>query len=133
MSASSPPSSPLSSVASRSPTPPDDYPSPPSSGVSEDGSLLKKRDAPDSSPDRDSAPPAKKQKVVKPKELKTEYLDLRALNDSSDGAFHRAESQKLEKLMEVLRSKRKIAVIAGAGISVSAGSLSPPIPQFNSC
>ena len=129
----SPPSSPLSSVASRSPSLPADYPSPPSSSSSDTGSSSpKKRDAPEPSLDLDG-PPAKKQKVAKsPKELKTERLNLRALNDSSDEAFHKIETQKLEKLMKVLRSKRKIVVIAGAGISVSAGSMScsPLICEF---
>ena len=121
----SPPSSPLSSVASRSPSLPADYPSPPSSNSSDTGSSSpKKRDAPESSPDGDG-PPTKKQKVAKPpKELKTEHLNLPALNESSDETFHKIENQKLEKLIGVLRSKRKIVVIAGAGISVSAGSMS---------
>jgi NAD-dependent histone deacetylase SIR2 len=87
----------------------------------------RKRDAPDSTPDSDASP-AKKQKVAKPKEFKTEHLNLRALNESNDETFHRIENQKLEKLMEVLRSKRKIVVIAGAGISVSAGSMSSSNP-----
>lgn len=121
------PSSPLSSVASRSPSPPADYPSPLSSNSSDSGSS-KKRDAPESTPDSD-APPPKKQKVTKPKELKTQHLDLRALNESSDEEFYRVESHKLERLMEVLRSKRKIVVIAGAGISVSAGSMPSSILQ----
>lgn len=122
----SPPSSPLSSVASRSPSPPADYPSPPlSSNVSDSGSS-KKRGAQESTPDSDG-PPVKKQKVVKPKE--TEHLNLRALNESRDESFHRTENQKLQRLMEVLRSKRKIVVIAGAGMSVSAGSMSSLIPR----
>jgi NAD-dependent histone deacetylase SIR2 len=91
--------------------------------------LSKKRDA-ESTPDCD-APPAKKQKVVKPKA--TEHLNLRALNESSDEAFHKAEHQKLQKLMEVLRSKRKIVVIAGAGISVSAGSMLFQFHGLNCC
>lgn len=61
---------------------------------------------------------------MKPKDLKTEYLDLRALNDSDDEELHKAQELKLKKLTEILRSKRKIVVIAGAGISVSAGSMS---------
>jgi NAD-dependent histone deacetylase SIR2 len=60
---------------------------------------------------------------MKPKELKTEYLDLGALSDSKDEDHHKAQDSKLKKLMEVLRTKRKIVVIAGAGISVSAGSM----------
>ncbi len=59
---------------------------------------------------------------MKPRELKTEHLDLRRLNDSNDDEHHKIQDGKLKKLMEALRSKRKIVVIAGAGISVSAGS-----------
>jgi hypothetical protein len=124
MSPSSPLSSPLSSIGSRSPSPPSpsppaDYPSPPSTDVSDTGiTPSKSRDA----PDRDEPPPAKRQKIMKPREMKTEHLDLRRLNDSDDGEHHKAQDAKLNRLMEVLRSKKKIVVIAGAGISVSAGS-----------
>jgi NAD-dependent histone deacetylase SIR2 len=59
---------------------------------------------------------------MKPRELKTEQLDLRRLNESDDDEHHKIQDGKLRKLMEALRSKRKIVVIAGAGISVSAGS-----------
>lgn len=123
ISSSSPLSSPLSSIASRSPSLPADYPSPVSSSVSETGSSLsQKRDAPEDVVDGDDQPPTKKQKITKAKEFKTEYLDLSALNESSNETDHKLNDQKLRKLTEVLRSKRKIVVIAGAGISVSAGS-----------
>lgn len=59
---------------------------------------------------------------MKPRELKTEYLDLCALGDTSDEAQHRAQEANLKKLVDTLRLKRKIVVVAGAGISVSAGS-----------
>lgn len=95
-----------------------DYPSPPSSNVSDKGASSPLRDA----PERDGPPPAKRRKVANPKELKTEYLDLCSLNDSNDEAHHKIQDAKLKKLMETLRSKRKIVVIAGAGISVSSGS-----------
>ena len=121
---SSPLSSPLSSVASRSPSPPADYPSPPSSNVSDTGLSSLAGDATGDFPDRDGPPPAKKQKIAKPRELKTEYLDLRTLNDSPDETLHEIQDPKLKKLMEVLRKKKKVVVIAGAGISVSAGSMS---------
>jgi NAD-dependent histone deacetylase SIR2 len=62
---------------------------------------------------------------MKPKELKTEYLNLSALNESDDEDVHKAHDGKLKKLMEVLRTKKKIVFIAGAGISVSAGSMYP--------
>ena len=79
-------------------------------------------------PDRDELPPAKRQKIMKPRELKTEHLDLRRLNDSDDDEHHKIQDGKLRKLMEALRSKKKIVVIAGAGISVSAGSMSSLSP-----
>ncbi|KAG9245028.1 DHS-like NAD/FAD-binding domain-containing protein [Calycina marina] len=119
-------SSPLSSLGSRSPSPPADYPSPLSSNISEASMpISRKRDMPDA--ESGNQPPAKKQKASTPKELKTEYLDLSTLDDSSDEAEHKINGQKLRKLTEVLRSKRKIVIIAGAGISVSAG-----IPDFRS-
>jgi NAD+-dependent protein deacetylase SIR2 len=116
-------------VASRSPSPPADYPSPPSSNVSDKGTSSPVRDA----PERDAPPPAKRRKVATPKELKTEYLDLRALNESDDEAHHRVQDAKLKKLMETLRSKRKIVVIAGAGISVSSGSAYSLLSMCQSC
>jgi len=125
---SSPLSSPLSSIGSRSPSPPADYPSPPSSSVSDTGVVSQSRDKQDEQRDRDGPPPAKRQKLMKPRELKTEYLDLRKLNDSNDQEYHRAQEAKVKKLTDVLRSKRRIVVIAGAGISVSAGSTLFAIP-----
>lgn len=124
---SSPLSSPLSSVASRSPTPPGDYPSPPSSNASEREVPSSSGDAQEDVPDRDGPPPAKRQKTMKARELKTEYLDLQRLIESDDEEHHKTQDAKLTRLMEVLRTKRKIVVIAGAGISVSAG-----IPDFRS-
>jgi hypothetical protein len=60
---------------------------------------------------------------MKPRELKTEYLDLCALGNSSDEVQHKAQEATLKKLVDTLRLKRKIVVVAGAGISVSAGSM----------
>ena len=122
-SSSSTPSSPLSSVASRSPSLPVDYPSPPSSSLSDVSSQLS--DAPEDLLDSDSPPPAKKRKIT-PSERETQYLDLLRLNDSDDPAYHRLHDPKLAKLMKVLHSKKRIVVIAGAGISVSAGSTYSP-------
>jgi hypothetical protein len=73
--------------------------------------------------DDDGPPPAKRQRIMKTKEFKTEYLNLQMLSESDDDAHHKVHGGKLKKLMEVLRTKRKIVVIAGAGISVSAGSM----------
>ncbi|CAL3970920.1 unnamed protein product [Diplocarpon coronariae] len=122
---SSPVSSPLTSVASRSPTPVTDYPSPPCSDASEKGVTSKTRKSPDDGAGRD--PPAKRQRISKKKELKTEYLDMRKLYDSDDGALHADQDAKVRQLLDALRTKRRIVVIAGAGISVSAG-----IPDFRS-
>ncbi|KAH7330390.1 DHS-like NAD/FAD-binding domain-containing protein [Rhexocercosporidium sp. MPI-PUGE-AT-0058] len=120
-------SSPLSSVASRSPSPPGDYPSPPSSHESEKGAKSKSRKALHSSDCDDSSPPPKRQRITKVKELKTEYLDITTLNDSNNEELHKNQETKMRKLLDVLRTKRRIVVIAGAGISVSAG-----IPDFRS-
>ncbi|KAH6719323.1 DHS-like NAD/FAD-binding domain-containing protein [Leptodontidium sp. MPI-SDFR-AT-0119] len=120
-------SSPLSSVASRSPSPPGDYPSPPSSHESEKGTKAKSRKALHSSDRDDSSPPPKRQRIMKVKELKTEYLDIASLIESDNGDVHKNQETKMRKLLDVLRTKRRIVVIAGAGISVSAG-----IPDFRS-
>jgi len=118
-------SSRLTSPASRSPTPPSEldrlYPSPPSSGQSSQESSP----APDdmrtkrSRDDTDDSQPTKKRKMSEPKPRTTEHLDLQSkiLKDS--------EKEQLDKLLKVLHKKRKIVVVAGAGISVSAGSMSP--------
>lgn len=76
--------------------------------------------------DREGPPPAKRRKIAVKEPRTTEYLDLPALNESSDEAHHKIQDAKLKKLMEALRSKKKIVVIAGAGISVSAGSMATP-------
>ncbi|KAF2002792.1 DHS-like NAD/FAD-binding domain-containing protein [Amniculicola lignicola CBS 123094] len=135
-------SSPLSSVPSSdssdlselscSPSPPPEfavlrlprqsYPSPSSS----QRSSAKTSPAPDmiaSTPasSDDSSQPRKKRKLADPKERKMERLDL------STGDVSEDQQPQLDRLMKVLQKKRKIVVIAGAGISVSAG-----IPDFRS-
>ncbi|CZT50350.1 related to NAD-dependent histone deacetylases [Rhynchosporium secalis] len=121
-------SSPLSSIASRSPSPPGDYPSPPSSHESEKGMKPKSRKVLHSSHCDDSSPPApKRQRITKDKNKNTEYLDISELNASDNEDVHQKEDVKMRKLINVLRTKRRIVVIAGAGISVSAG-----IPDFRS-
>lgn len=62
---------------------------------------------------------------MKPRELTTEYLDLCALDETHEEAEHKSQEAKLKKLVDILRLKRKIVVVAGAGISVSAGSTFP--------
>ncbi|OBT69505.1 hypothetical protein VE03_01143 [Pseudogymnoascus sp. 23342-1-I1] len=131
MPAMSPPLSPLESLVSsplsmrsRSPTPPYEYPSPRSSQPSGSRSSSTARDMQDGA---DGPPPAKKRKLNQPKERTTEYLDLHTLDESSDQEKIANDDLQLQRLLKVLRTKRKIVVIAGAGISVSAG-----IPDFRS-
>jgi len=115
-------SSRLSSPMSRSPTPPSElnYPSPASSQLSSLGSTPSPDDsmhsAPQSTMGDDNSPPTKRRKLNEPKQHKTEYLDL------SSGYASEDQTTQLERLLKVIHKKRKIVVIAGAGISVSAGS-----------
>ncbi|KAF2859844.1 DHS-like NAD/FAD-binding domain-containing protein [Piedraia hortae CBS 480.64] len=156
MGLSSPPSSPLSSIPSSplsslacTPEPPADfklplsppstrspkkpnYPTPPSSqstsnncSPTPDGSPSnaqrpeKRREM--SSPPAD-APPKKRRTVSRDRPPRTtEYLDLRRKE------IEPCQQEQLDRLMEVLNKRQKIVVIAGAGISVSAG-----IPDFRS-
>ncbi|KAI5466155.1 DHS-like NAD/FAD-binding domain-containing protein [Mariannaea sp. PMI_226] len=67
--------------------------------------------------------PAKRRRITPPKERTTEYLDL----TKSDSEFTLEDHIQMERLISALRKKKKIVVIAGAGISVSAG-----IPDFRS-
>ena len=108
-------SSDLSST--RSLSPPQDYPSPDSSQDQEainltDHHFIKR------ALDDTEVPTIKKRKIAEPKPRTTQYLDLSAF------PTHCAVEQKsqLDILLKVLRKRRKIVVIAGAGISVSAGS-----------
>ncbi|KAF5012964.1 hypothetical protein FDECE_1011 [Fusarium decemcellulare] len=71
----------------------------------------------------DGPPPAKKRRISPPKERTTEYLDLM----KPEQEFTAEDKRQLDRLMAALRKKKKIVVIAGAGISVSAG-----IPDFRS-
>ncbi|KAF4976279.1 hypothetical protein FZEAL_7030 [Fusarium zealandicum] len=71
----------------------------------------------------DGPPPAKKRRISPPKERTTEYLDLMKPEEE----FTAEEGRQMERLVTALRKKKKIVVIAGAGISVSAG-----IPDFRS-
>ena len=138
---SSPPSSPLSSPAS-SPSPPPEimplshsarprpnlsYPSPPASQqTSQSGSP-----APDgmdsaAATDKEGPPPAKRRRISK--ERSTEYLDMRSGDIDPD------QRPELDRVLNVLHKRQKIVVIAGAGISVSAGSrsrfiMSLPLPS----
>ncbi|KAF2088774.1 DHS-like NAD/FAD-binding domain-containing protein [Saccharata proteae CBS 121410] len=122
-------SSRLSSPATRSPTPPSEilvpriYPSPPPSQEnSNKGSPHPESMDSRSCDDRDSEPPRKRRKV-EPKPRTTRHLDLTTDIDEDDEETKEALSQ----LLNVLHKKRKIVMIVGAGISVSAG-----IPDFRS-
>ena len=115
-------SSDLSSIGSLSPplSPlPQCYPSPASSQEFLGPSVS--QSSGDSTPDVvdvDGQPPVKKRRIAEPKPRTTEYLDLTLSSEEH------ASSQKkqLDLLLKVLRKRRKIVVVAGAGISVSAGS-----------
>ena len=107
-------SSELSSVRSVSP-PPLDYPSPQSTqdnsgNISSTQSESQKRPL-----ESDLLPPAKKRKSVEAKPRTTVHLDLKSPSSAAD------QSSQLGLLLKVLRKRRKIVVIAGAGISTAAG------------
>jgi NAD-dependent histone deacetylase SIR2 len=70
----------------------------------------------------ESAPPAKR-KPSSPKPRGTEHLDLSAA--VADSELMNGQKRQLDILMKLLRKKKKIVVIAGAGISVGAGSMFP--------
>ncbi|KAF4556923.1 Sir2-like protein 4 [Elsinoe fawcettii] len=69
----------------------------------------------------DGPPPAKRRRISDRKERTTEYLDLRQDPVRED------DQEQLDRLVKTLHKRRKIVVVAGAGISVSAG-----IPDFRS-
>ncbi|KAL4796365.1 DHS-like NAD/FAD-binding domain-containing protein [Aspergillus venezuelensis] len=81
------------------------------------------------SPDESSAgqgerPPArKKRRVAGPKERRTQLLDL----TPRAGLAYADQDEQIDLLVSTIRGHRKIVVIAGAGISTSAG-----IPDFRS-
>lgn len=105
-------SSDLSSAPSSPIAPPDFYPTPtPSQDL--DVSAIVEEDM----------PPARKRRKVEPKPRITQHLDL--TSDASQSEYDRQNT--LEVLLKTLRKRRKIVVVAGAGISVSAG-----IPDFRS-
>ena len=120
-------SSPLSSAPSLSPAPPDFYPSP-SSSLQELLRTSSQESLSFSAPaaPADDCPPAKKRKIAEPKPRTTAYLDLRPVNGGAAGEVEDGQKPQLDLLLKVLRKKRKIVVIAGAGISVSAGSMCFP-------
>lgn len=70
-------------------------------------------------------PPPKRRRIAGPKERTTEYLDLERVR--RDHGFDERSQRNLDRLVGVLRKQKKVVIIAGAGISVSAG-----IPDFRS-
>lgn len=104
-------SSSLSSAPSSPRAPPGFYPSPPPS-----------QDADETRADQcqDYLAPARKRRRVGPKERTTQHLDL-----SNPDAITCSEQQsQIDLLNKTIREHRNIVVIAGAGISTSAGSKS---------
>lgn len=104
---------------SRSPSPPEQrYPlTPPSSHPSSPTPEISSRKR--ASPNANSeSPPAKRRRVTESMPRETKHLDLDALSNNLDSE----NTYELERLVKALQSKRKIVVVAGAGISVSAGS-----------
>ncbi|KAK9591403.1 hypothetical protein V6Z98_002446 [Aspergillus fumigatus] len=105
---SSPPASPQS--------PPSFIPSPPpSQDAGESSSAARGQDG--------LSPARKKRRVATPKERTTQHLDL----SRDSGLSFREQQAQVDLLVKTLRRHRKIVVIAGAGISTSAG-----IPDFRS-
>ncbi|KAL8712284.1 MAG: hypothetical protein Q9220_003435 [cf. Caloplaca sp. 1 TL-2023] len=100
-----------------------DYPSPPST----QDSVLEDPETQPSSRKRSREPeeqePVKKRRKAEPKPRTTEYIDLQCDRNSTSAD----QTSQLNTLRNVLKKRKKVVVIAGAGISVSAG-----IPDFRS-
>ena len=107
----------LSSVGSLSP-PPRDYPSPVSSQEQDFSGASSQEKAHKRPLDDLTLPPIKKRRRVEPKPRTTEHLDLSIPHSQ----YATEQKTQLDLLLKVLHKRRKIVVIAGAGISVSAGS-----------
>ncbi|KAL8701034.1 MAG: hypothetical protein Q9224_000686 [Gallowayella concinna] len=116
-------SSDLSSIGSLSPPPPFDYPSPQSSQETTSGHPTTQSSCKKRSHQSDEQDPTKKRRKAEPKPRTTQYLDIR----SRPTASPTDQTCQLDTLYKVLSKRKKIVVIAGAGISVSAG-----IPDFRS-
>lgn len=65
----------------------------------------------------DGPPPKRRRLAAPPTPRTTTYIDLETRSE--------AEDAQLDRLLSAFRKRKKIVVIAGAGISVSAGSKSP--------
>ncbi|KAG9523836.1 DHS-like NAD/FAD-binding domain-containing protein, partial [Aureobasidium melanogenum] len=106
----------------KSPTPPPElqknpYPSPPRSKHSSQSASPSPDDQMDAS---DSQRPAKRRRISEKPSRTTEYLDLTK-------SLRPEDKTQLDRVLNVLHKRQKIVVVAGAGISVSAG-----IPDFRS-
>ncbi|KAK8126438.1 uncharacterized protein PG998_002197 [Apiospora kogelbergensis] len=125
---SDPPSSPLSELSkspSLSPVPRaaiSRYLSPVSTAPSGSASPMKNSSDADSICVNPEGPPPAKRRKVERKPRTTEHLDLKA-----GYTDNQQDEELIDRLKSSLSKKKKIVVIAGAGISVSAG-----IPDFRS-
>lgn len=111
----------LSSLSSSRLSSPTFYPSPPPSQRLDSeqrscGTSRARASGPDDSQDSDQ--PAKKKRRVGPKPRSTQHLDV---SRASPLTYTNQQAQ-IDLLTKTLRTHRKIVVIAGAGISTSAGS-----------
>ncbi|KAL9090884.1 MAG: hypothetical protein Q9165_005092 [Trypethelium subeluteriae] len=97
------------------------YPSPPPTQQSSVGGTPSPEDKKRESADDNEPPPTKRRRTDTDKPRTTQFLDLDSETDTA------SRKEQLEKLLKVLHKKRKIVVVAGAGISVAAG-----IPDFRS-
>ena len=111
-------SSDLSSVGSLSP-PPADYPSPVSSQDCNSSNSAGQQPSRKRSREAEDVPPTKKRRKVEAKPRTTERLTIKPLQEG----LGNDQTAELNLLLKVLQKRRKIVVIAGAGISVSAGSM----------
>ena len=105
----------LSSILSSVPSTPPTFPLSPESSQDLEHNGAPNKEHPKRKLDGEEAPVPRKRKRPEPKPRTLERLDLSA--DVLD------QKPQLERLLKVLRKRRKIVVIAGAGISVSAGSM----------
>lgn len=64
--------------------------------------------------EKDDEPPAKRRRLSR--ERTTTYVNL-------DDAENEESKAQIERVMRVLHKRKKIVVVAGAGISVTAGSM----------
>lgn len=105
------------SVLSRTPSPPR-YMMLPTPPLSRDSPAASPSPSPNTSmteTEEEGPPPAKRRRLSPSVPRETTRLDLRDRDLQS-------QKQEVDRLIKALRNKRKIVVVAGAGISVSAGS-----------